>query len=97
MNPKPGVAHPQEIIFPRKSERARESLRRASSAARTWPYCPRIAPDTADKIHVQLKSVPFLYRKVSVMLQSVIAYNRDKSLKFRTGFAKKTNPDLPYK
>ena len=37
MNPKPGVAHPQEMTFPRKSERARENLRRASSAGRTWP------------------------------------------------------------
>ena len=37
MNPKLGVAHPQEMTFPRKSERARENLRRASFAARTWP------------------------------------------------------------
>ena len=37
MNPKPGVAHPQEMTFPRTSERARENLRRASFAARTWP------------------------------------------------------------
>ena len=36
-NPKPGVAHPQEMTFPRKSERARANVRRASFAARTWP------------------------------------------------------------
>ena len=37
MNPKPGVVHPQEMTFPRKSKRARGNLRRASFAARTWP------------------------------------------------------------
>ena len=35
-------------------------------------------PDPAGKIHVHIKSVSFFYGKVSVMLQTLTAYKRDK-------------------